>query len=384
MVQRVTKNPAAKKYALLRRRISKMQRRSKVLGFIYLVATIAFAALTALALVVGQCWNGIGLTVDGLIAVVDTLLLVIMVVNVIKALTKVKWLFKKNASRMHGFNRNAYAMDDLNKIFASTFAGLVICRFVSAVLLPNGLVFPPLFYILLIVGVVIHMLCGVVAGNVSLFEVQEGVVEQKREVGSFLPFIRSIVQIAVSAAVVFFAMKLSIRDVVDGLLTDMASITGDMNVLLSAVGKLLIIVLTIVMVKRATNTVEFDAEGLETPGKRTFKWVSFFMFLVAGLVYAYATFLAKVDVPQEFLTIAIVAFVSFIFEALTTREPHEDPEAIDEVETNMFLSQNYMDPGVYVMPNMTKHPVQYETILPYQGYGFETKLGMKPTKMNRK
>ena len=100
MVQRVTKNPAAKKYALLRRRISKMQRRSKVLGFIYLVATIAFAALTALALVVGQCWNGIGLTVDGLIAVVDTLLLVIMVVNVIKALTKVKWLFKKKIHKI--------------------------------------------------------------------------------------------------------------------------------------------------------------------------------------------------------------------------------------------------------------------------------------------
>ena len=382
MVQRVTKNPAAKKYALLKRRISKMQRRSKVLGFIYLVATFAFAAIMAFVLVTAQCWKGIGLTTQGLAAAANTLLLVIMLVNVIKALTKVKWLFKKNASRMHGFNRNAYAMDDLNKIFADTFASIVVLLFVSTAL--TGAQFASMFYVLFAAGAAVHMLCGVVAGNVSLFEVQEGVVEQKREIGSFLPFIRNLVEIAVTVVVLMFAIKLDIKGVVDGLLTNMAAITGDMNALLDAVGKIFIVVLTVILIKRATNTVEFDAAGLETPGKKTFKRASFFMFLIVGLVYAYATFLAKVEIPQEYLLIAGVAFVSFVFEALTTREPKEDPEAIDEVETNVFLSQNYMDPGVYVMPNMTKHPIQYETIMPYQGYGFETKLGMKPVKMNRK
>lgn len=383
MAQRVTKNPAAKKYALLKRRISKMQRRAKFVGFIYLMATIVFAAVTALALVAGQFWTRIAVTTDGFIAITEGLLLLIMVVDVIKALTKINWLFKKSASRMHGFNRNAYAMDDLNKIFADTFASIVVLRFVAG-LLEGGLVLVPMTYILIGAGVAVHMLCGVLAGNVSLFDVQDGIVEQKRECGSFLPFVRSLVQIAVTAAVLVFAMKLNVRDVVEALLTDMNALMGDINVLLDAVGKILIVVLAVVMVKRATNTVEFDAEGLEASGKKTFKRASFFMFLIAALVYAYATFLAKVAVAPEYLTIAIVAFASFLFEALTTRAPKEDPEAIDEVESNVYLSQNYMDPGVYVMPNMVKHPVQRETILPYQGYGFETKLGMIPTKMKRK
>ena len=131
------------------------------------------------------------------------------------------------------------------------------------------------------------------------------------------------------------------------------------------------------MVGRATNNVEFDPEGPEAHGRGAFLFLSVLLLIVSAVAYLLAS--------APTLTIAIVALVSVIFEACTVKSPREPKENLDEVDAGTYLTQNYLDPGVYIMPNMVQHPIQQQNIVPYQGYGFELEFGMKkPAKMNKR
>ena len=391
MAKRVTNNPAAKRYAMMKRRISKMQRRAKGLGLLYLLGTVALAALTVLALVMGQFWNPILalFTAEDLMvalgenapavfgAVVNALLVLAMVVNVVKSLTKLGWLFKKKASRAHGFNRNMYAMDDMGKIFARTFSGIIVARFVVG-MLAGGMVLEPTSYLMVGAGLVIYVFCGLLAGNVSVFSTENGLVEEKREIGNFVPFVRTLVQVAVAGVLLVLTMGFApaFSAAVTMLVVDMNAFLAD-PMMIANVILVVAVVLNCFMVRRALNNVEFDPEGPEARGKGMFLFLSVVGLLVAVAAY----FLGK----QPTLTIAAVALVSVVFEACTVKCPKEPKENLDEIDAGMYLIQNYVDPSVYIMPNMIQHPIQQQNIVPYQGYGFELEYGMKkPAKMNKR
>ena len=391
MAKRVTKNPAAKRYAMMKRRISKMQRRAKGTGLIYLLGTIALAALTVMALVAGEFWTpildvfaaedlmtAITANVTGIAAaVLNGVLVLIVAINALKSLTKLGWLFKKKASKVYGFNRNMYAMDDLAKIFSGTFAAIVIVRFVVG-MLEGGLVLNDATYLMIGAGLIIHLFFGLIAGNVSIFSTENGVEEQKREIGNFIPFLRNTVQLTVTAAILVFTM-----DFAADFGSTVTALVADTNGFLASegmIGGVLLIALVLVacfMIGRATNNVEFDPEGPEAHGRGAFLFLSILVLIIAAVAY----FMANAAT----LTIAIVALVSVIFEACTVKLPKEAKENLDEVDAGTYLSQNYVDPGVYIMPNMVQHPIQQQNILPYQGYGFELEYGMKkPAKINKR
>ena len=388
MAKRVTKNPAAERFHALKRRVSKMQRRAKCNGLIYMLATLALAALTGLALVVGEFWNPIlalfegdlmeNLTanVSGVVgAALGCILALVIVINAIKTFTKLGWLFKKKASKVHGFNRNMYAMDDLGKIFTSTFASIVWIRFLQYMVGAYTIVNPD--YIILAIGVVVHFFCGMVGGNVSVFSNENGVEEIKREIGNFVPFIRNLFQVVITAALVYFASAHAgaVTATVEGLVKDPAGALNDLTGIMLLVGTLFIIF----MIGRSLNNVEFDPEGPEAGGRGAFVALSVFAFLVFAAIFAVPMFTA------DTLILAGISLAGIIIDALTVRYPREPEVNYDEVDSTTFFNQNYLDPGVYVMPNMVQHPIQQQYIQPYTAYGFELEYGMKkPAKLSKK
>lgn len=388
MAKRVTKNPAAQRFHALKRRISKMQRRARCNGLIYMAATLALAAITALALINGQFWNPIlalfqaedlmtALKADVCnvaIAALNGILALVMLVNAIKTFTKLNWLFKKKASKVHGFNRNMYAMDDLGKIFTSTFASIVWIRFFCG-LIAGGIVLEDMTYIVLAAGLFVHFFCGIIGGKVSVFSNEHGVEEVKREIGIVVPFIRNLIQIAVTAALMFFMMDhaAAVNATVVGLAADPAAALADLGGLLVLVGGLFVCFIA----GRALNNVEFDPEGPEANGKGAF----IFLCVLAFLVFAAAFAVAQADT----LILAGIALGAVIIDSLTVKYPREAKVNYDEVDATTFFNQNYLDPGVYIMPNMVQHPIPQQFIQPYTAYGFELDYGMKkPAKLNKK
>jgi hypothetical protein len=365
-----------------------MQRRAKCNGLIYMLATLALAAYMGFALVSAEFWNPILALFEGdlmanltantigvVCAVLDCILALVLVINAIKTFTKLGWLFKKKASKVHGFNRNMYAMDDLGKIFTSTFASIVWIRFFEGMIAGGYAIADPFEYIVLAAGVFVHFFCGLIGGNVSVFSNENGVEEIKREIGNFVPFIRNLLQIAITGALMVFAMDHApaVKNTVEGLVADPAGALNNLGGIVMLVGALFIVM----MIGRALNNVEFDPEGPEAGGRGAFVALSVFAFLVFAA--AFAAF------QVDSLLLAGIALAGIVIDGLTVKYPREVEVNYDEVDANKFFNQNYLDPSVYVMPNMVQHPVQQEFIQPYAAYGFELDYGMKkPAKLNKK
>jgi hypothetical protein len=101
------------------------------------------------------------------------LMLLGVVINVLRALGKLGWLFKKKASKSYGFNRNVYAMEDLGNIFSGSFGFIITVYFFIAILC--GEVNPEMMlYIVLGGGLFIHLFAGVIGGKVSYFDIEDG------------------------------------------------------------------------------------------------------------------------------------------------------------------------------------------------------------------
>ena len=221
------KSPSMQKGVYLKNRIARTRSRAKFVGIIYLLATIAFAALGCLPLLVNDL-APVGVmefwkvflpenfkldTIEAILrvvnAVVYALVLLGLVVNVFKALSKLNWLFKRKASRTYGFNRNVYAMEDLGKIFSGSFALLIVGYFLMA-LISGGHEINMFMLIMLGAGLFIHIVFGWIGGKASQFSSDDGeIVEQKREVGRFVPFIRNLFQIAATFFMMYVFLQIN-------------------------------------------------------------------------------------------------------------------------------------------------------------------------------
>ena len=71
--------------------------------------------------------------------------------------------------------------------------------------------------------------------------------------------------------------------------------------------------------------------------------------MTAGGAFAYAKFVAKVEIPMEILYIAGIAFVAFILELLTVNRPKlPEVKETDDVDASEYITENCDKPGVYV------------------------------------
>jgi hypothetical protein len=238
-------------------------------------------------------------------------------------------------------------MDDMGRYFSTAFATAVSCHFLIVVLAGGVTQMNMLAYALLGVGLVLHFLCGIVGGTVSLFSTDGELYEEKREVGSFSPFVRNLLQIAVTAVALYFFVKANtLRGALDEILAN--GLGQGVKAFIIPALQAVIAVWLVMMTGYATGMKEYDADGADAPGRKAFLWLSLLLLLTVGGMVAYAKLMAKTAIENGMLIIAGVAFAAFVLELCLRKLPKNKYAPTDEVDTGVFMKENYTKPGVYI------------------------------------
>lgn len=359
----------------MKRRIRKTRGKAQRVGFLYLIGTILLAALAVLPTlnipgiaVMGDntaLWAelNLGANVDTICRVLYALMLLIVVINVFKAFSKLGWLYKKKASKTYGMNRNVFAMQSLGKLFSSSLAVIIINNFLIALLsgsyagaLTNFDAFKailadnmfvagiPNMLIIIAVGVVFHLLCGWFGAKASLFTVEEGlgVVEQKRQVGRFASLFRNILQIVVALAIPYLVLKINVvNDFVASTLGAEGAVAPDS---ILAILQLVIVLCWLVLIKHATATTEYNAEGADGRGMKNFTVFIFFtlaasaaMYFMNGAIYGSFDFANEAGLCA--IALVGVSFVMFIIQVLMRKAPGLPEEKDEDVPEDVELDE---------------------------------------------
>lgn len=394
----------ARRLAALRKRITKVQGKAKFVGVLYLLATIAMLALACFPvftvdgtqngwLYVVTFWQPFtslqdmaSLTVEKvkamIISALYVLILLVMLVNVFKSFSKLDWLFKKKPSKQNGHNRNAYAMEDMGKIFSSSFCAVVFWNFVIYLLVQaDGVSFNiPNLVAIAALGVVIHFLCGHIGGNVSLFVADGDVLtEEKRECGRISPIVRNVLQLI---AICGIGYVITLTNELGGLLLTVLGSPADALMaepmkLLPAAIHVLSLIFFAVLVKHATNVTEFDSEGVEAAGMKNFRVFAFLLLLTSVGAWAVDYFLFGTW-TTELLIMAAIALVAFIIELIMKNMPSVKQDNPDEMDMDEYLeavSQNgFASQYGSVDANAQYDPAAafgLQPMYPQTNYGFE-------------
>ena len=243
-----------------------------------------------------------------------------------------------------------YAMEDMGTRFSSSFAAIIASHLLIKLLVVEGTLTLMAFAVLG-VGVFFHFVCGIPAGNVSLFDTENGVVEQRREFGNFSPFVRNLFQIVIVVAVSYFFVGISqIRSTFDLLISEngIADIMAEPMSLIMPAIHLLILAILIGMIYYATGTIEFDIEGPDAAGRKRFLVLSLLLLLCAGGAFAYVQFVEQAEVHINVILIAVVALVALIMELALRDCPKPQTENLDEVDVGTYLTQSCDRPGAYI------------------------------------
>ncbi len=370
-----------KKTVSVKKRIAKAHSKAEFVGILYLIATVFLAAMAFLPLVygtsVGSMWvknfwkpflelkniktSETAVILNAFVALVYALLLLTVVINVLKSLSKLGRLFKKRASRLNGFNRNVIAMEEMGKIFSGTYC--VFIAFPFMIHLVSGAGFANLFYISVAVGLIFHFWCGLVGGNVSLFTVGDNPVEEKRTLGRVAPFFRNIAQLVFVGLIMYFISESNLMlNAVKWLENNAFSelFKSKMDVLIYGVLpllQLLVCIWTLVLLKHATATTEFDREGMEASGMRNFRVFSIITFITAAVFFA-LLFVAKgkqdfIAPTMSTLYLAIVALAAIIEEFCMCRLPNVKGNPA-EVSEEASVAEEATDNNASATPNAAK------------------------------
>ncbi len=340
-------------------RLSKTRGRAKFVGYLYLLFIVAFAAVACLPFYTTEFLN-IGVTkfyktftLDNLkewkdpftlmllaSSAIYALMLLGLVVNVLRAFGCLGWLHKKTASKEYGFDRPVFAMNDLGKLFSGSFAVLICSYFLISVL--SGLFEPNrLFVIVLGAGVLCRLFLGVWGAKASYFTIQDGkITENKRDWGRVAPFVRNLLQLAAVFGILYYFVKAFYLYGLPSLLLDseLREVLFDTTELLLAYGLQIVALLFVLpLIKHATAITEYNENGREGSGMKTFRVFALLTALAAGGVFAVHYFKFKVFDMEGYkfaksqemymLFVAGIAFVAFIVELIMHKLPRCFSEA---------------------------------------------------------
>lgn len=352
---------APMKYSQIKHRIKRSQAQAKTLGVFFLLGTLVVTALACLSLAmvngvalgVATFWKPFVTLFSGniltnfkvnaeavIIAVLYTIMLLTLLVNTIRSFTKLNWLFKRKASKLYGFNRNMYAMDALAKIFSASFS-CVLCYHLFIALVAGGITLSLVGYVLLAFGLVWHLLLTPFTGNVSLYTTEDGITEEKREVGNFAPILRNVLQIVALGGIAFFFIKYVIKtDILGNAISMLVDLRIAPMALIMPAVCLLLAFFIMGMFTYVFGVKEYDSEGAKERGRKTNLVLSLFVFLMALLAYVVGIIFSKEQVATELIYIALVAFAMFILEILLRKYPRLPEENADEVSVDEYLDKD--------------------------------------------
>ena len=348
--------------AELKTRIAHTRSRAQFAGFLYFVSIILLATAACLPLFdlskqqnapVGvfkaldvfkpaslqtlNTWTGMLSFVNALLYLV---MLLVVLINVIRASTKLCWLYKRKASKTYGFNRNVYAMNDLGKLFSSSYSAIRITYFLIAMLC--GFAYPNfLMYIVVIGGTVVHVLAGFVGAKASYFNIEEGQIkEEARIVSRFPALVRNVLQLILVSLLMDYFQKNNVLYTVIGPMLEVNAVNnyvlGQPLAYLPVVMQILGIICMIPLAKHAMGTKEFNIDGAYGAGMKTFRIFCFLLcgiigvsivgeYLIGCVVFSNvdgATFVQVVRAGNwDALKMFAVTFVMFIVEVLMRNMP---------------------------------------------------------------
>ena len=317
-----------------RKRVKKTHSRAKFVGFLYLVGTIVLTALAAMPLLAtdvvklgaADFWTVFTEEEASMTAMIAAGLYGAMflglVINVFKALSKLNWLYARTASRTYGLNRNVYAMNELGRVFSGTFASILNFHFLIYLVVGTATV-DQMMLIVAIAGAVIHLLGGIWGGKASLFQVGPmGLVEEKREIGRFAPFVRNVLQLVVSCALIETFVALS---TISSFVAADDMVTAITNDVVGFAIQAVIVISVLVLVKHATNTTEYSLEGRLAPGMKNFRVFTFFTAAASAGAIA-------MELAGDYTMMAVIAGAMFVIEIIMRKAPRFPEEKVKEEE----------------------------------------------------
>lgn len=366
------KSVKEKKPEKLKKRVAKAHSKAEFVGILYLIATIFLAAMAFLPLIYGTSVGRMSVVnfwkpfielknvkgsympvcVNAFVAAIYAVMLLTVVINVLRSFSRLSRLFKKKASKLNGFNRNAIAMDEMGKIFSGTYCSIIVFTFMIHLI--AGASFTNLFFIAVAVGLIFHFWAGLVGGNVSLFTVGENVEEEKRTLGRIAPFFRNAAQLVFVGLIMYFISKTNLmlnalKWLEKGAFSDLFK-GAKMDLVYYGViplAQFLMCIWTIVLLKHATASTEFHRDGMEAPGMKNFRVFSVLLLLTAGGIFGLMCFAAtKRDniVPSiGTLCIAIIAVAALIEEFCMCRLPNVKGKVTEEVKQEKVVGEEEVE-----------------------------------------
>ena len=364
-------------------RIDQARGRAGGVGFAYLIATLLLITAACFPLLesesaplgVTRFWKmftpeslkGIA-TGETLVPFINAVLyaamLCVLAVSLIKSLACLFDLFRKKISKTYGFNRNLYAMQDMGSVFSSAFSAVTWVHFL--IYMFSGAKVTALFPILLVGGILVHFVCGIKGGKASYFDVDEkgGVVEYKRLISRWIPFLRNVLQFVSTILMMFFFMRVCTIDdnlpffVQRGVLLDY--IRENPFSCASFYFQTLTLLALLVLLRHAMGIAEFDIEGTRALGMKTFRIFTFIVFLTAGMTFVWryligeAVFyldeggimLMRVETwtDSSSLILAAISLGMFVIEVVMRNLPKTPKTEAEESETrgdgSAFIAEN--------------------------------------------
>ncbi len=369
--------------------------RAKFVGFILLLAVVGLAVAvavlpmlkgTAVTLTITKFWKGfqkVSLkTSEGLTKLIVTglytLMLLGLIVNVFRALGKLKMLNKKKGTKEDGFNHSAYAMHDLGKIFSGSLLVIIMTYFLIYLASQGAKVNGFWLAIVLGAGVIIRLFTGVVGGKIKYFDFEgEELVEQKREVGRLAPFVRNVLQLAGVFTMLYFLLCANAQTPIFSQLIT----TKFVSVLTESLGKLIVtialavvVLCVFVLAKHATGIAEYSIDGARGRGMKTYRVFSLFTFLAAATaVVSKLVVLKETKLDVNLTVVAGIALFGFIVEIVMRKLPRDFAEkkvgeegiAIDDAKMKTEEQTNGEETVLYPLPQIPGVPAVAG--LPVQG-----------------
>ncbi len=368
------------KAGLLKKRVGRIHLRAKFVGLVYLLATFALAAAVLLLPIMrdSSIYKDGTLTVVFFYSNMQTLpldkilqpnnlitllklalyfvLVLVLVINALRALAKLGWLYKKRASYVNGFNRNMYAMDAMSKRFSSSLASLIIFN-VLFMLLTNrstSIIPTPTVWGYLTMGaaIAIRFIFGVIEGNVTLFTNGKKIVEKRRDHRVVSYWIRNVIQVGIVGGIVYFLATASV--LYSGLYTLLDQMINYKNFtyaihvdMIPTYVEIAGLICIMVMIKHATASTEYSRECNQKKGRHNFTYFALYTTLLftALAIFPYMGIGVadgvKGELNMSVLWIAIIACIGFLFDLVFRARDKErveeeydgDPLPVDEDES---------------------------------------------------
>lgn len=373
------------------KRIKKVHKRTKGVSALYAFAAFVLTVLTFFPtinvqfagkdkLFIGSFfWPIINIfknnlnVLDIITMVLYIVMAVLVVVNFFKCITRFGKIMRRNSGNVTTCNKNLLIMEEIANAFSSAFATFLIFNLAIFMINYSAPTTSKLFGSVTLwgmaavaVSLIVHFVCGVLGGNVSVFIIGSSIEEKKREdkIGTF--FLRNLIQVVALVAILYFFVPATNLYIELGklLVTKQPSvftnIGGDLFAFLAVAMQAGVVVMLAILIKHATATTEYNLIGMDGAGMNNFR---IFGLITAVLCVALFIFDTTDGSQINYVVAGAIALVTsvldFIIKPRMPKQKEDDPMLRKYKEKAYLESKNPEQQGQAAQqPPMMQVPSQ--------------------------